>query len=145
MAFIKILLFYLQLYAVRANILYHSVEKNKDMTILQLDNLIVEELIHPKEGGGRKLLKHTFNYFQSLSEVRDLIEAKDIDGFSILRNITLEGPKWIKTNYDEKMLKKVYNWKTDDLKHLNASIESTYNIWNSFNFQLLSSVIDYFV
>lgn len=132
----------LQCYLIKLKVLYHSAEENEDMSINQLDDLIIEELIQPKEGGGRKLLKHAFKYFQILSEVKDLIEKQDAEGFDTLRNVTKCGPKWIKTKYEEDKLKEVYKWKTDDLKHLNATIESTFNIWNSFNLQLYSNLID---
>uniref|UniRef100_A0A1B6HSJ0 Uncharacterized protein n=1 Tax=Homalodisca liturata TaxID=320908 RepID=A0A1B6HSJ0_9HEMI len=115
-------------------IFYHSAEEKKDMSILELDRLIIEELTHPKEGGGRKLLKHAFKYFDSLDEIKDLVEEKDPSGFDVLRNISYEGPKWIRTEYDHNLLKTVYKWKKDDFAHLDAIIENTHSMWHSFTF-----------
>lgn len=140
-----LLLYLLQFILIRSKVLYHSAEENKDLTITQLDSLIIEELIHPKEGGGRKLLKHAFKYYETLTEVKDLIEKQDIAGFDTLRNITKSGPKWIKTKYNESELREVYKWKTDDLKHLNVTIGSTYNLWHSFNLQLYTNLIKDFI
>lgn len=114
----------------KLDVLYHSAEANKNMTINELDELIIEELTNPKEGGGKRLLKHAFKYYLTLEEVEELVKVDDPYGFEIGRNMTC-GPRWIATRYDEKVLKETYNFKNSDLLHLNATIESTYNKWQN--------------
>lgn len=104
-----------------------------NISMTELDDRIIKNILHPVKGQGNELVKNTFQYYDILDDAKNLVDDGQPEGQHILNQIGPEGPKWVKVKYDEDLLRCTYNWVTSDLTHFVATMDATIELWESFS------------
>uniref|UniRef100_A0A1B6HVT7 Uncharacterized protein n=1 Tax=Homalodisca liturata TaxID=320908 RepID=A0A1B6HVT7_9HEMI len=119
---------------------YSSVSENSshesvncyNISMTDLDDLIIKNILHPERGKGNDLMKNTFTYYDILDDAKNFVDEGNPKGKKIMDEVGRDGPKWVKVKFDEDLLRCTYNWKSQDMTHFVAAIDATVELWESF-------------
>lgn len=103
-----------------------------NISVRELDSIIIENIVHPVKGKGDDLVRNSFMYYDILDDVKNLFDEGNLKGRQLLDEIGREGPQWVGVEWDEHLLRSTYNWKRTDLIHFAATIDATVELWESF-------------
>lgn len=98
----------------------------------KLDAKIAKSISNPVEGGGEKILKDLVQYYIKLDCVCDMVQENISRGKMIVDEIKADGGPFVsKVNIKEELILTKYNWTTDDLLEMRASIKGAVKMWKT--------------
>lgn len=110
-----------------------SEENYCNVSMAELDDRIIKNILHPVKGQGNELIKNLFQYYDILDDAKNLVDDGLPEGQKILSEIGPGGPKWVKVKYNEDLLRYTYNWITRDMTHFVGTIDATVELWESLS------------